>query len=121
LYSINPDDLKNIKKDDLWKISIAKFVNNFNQKIAFIPSTYMFTMWWQWTLLQNFQFLSNLVDYLGWDSRLINIRWKSINFETFVAEKSEKSFIRIFNIFVIPLILLIIWLVIAFIRNRKRT
>jgi len=121
LYKINPNDINNIKQSSLEKISLAKFVNNWDYKIAFIPNTYMFTMWWEQSLLSNLKFVSNLTDYLWWDSRLIWIRWKTLSYESFVAKKSDKSYIRWLNIFAIPIILLIIWLSIAFIRNRKRS
>jgi hypothetical protein len=121
LYKINPNELDDIKETDLKEISLAKFIDNWVSKIAFIPNTYMFTMWWQDALISNLKFVSNLTDYLGWDSRLIWIRWKTIEYETFISEKSDKSFIKWLNIFVLPILLLIIWLVIAFIRNRKRS
>ena len=120
LFQISPNDLKNISKSDLAKISLAKFIAKWNTKIAFIPSSYMFTMWSQMSLIQNLWFLSNITDYLWWNSSLINIRWKTINYETFVIEKDKKSFIRWLNIFFLPILLLIIWLSIAFVRNRKR-
>jgi len=121
LYKINPSNLDKVSESNLSKISLAKFIDNWNFKIAFIPDTYMFTMWWEKALMSNLKFVSNLVDYLWWDSRLIDIRWKSISYENFVAKKWDKFFIRWLNIFALPIILLIIWLSIAFIRNRKRT
>ena len=120
LYKVWPSELDTIKEWDLKKISLAKFVDNWTSKVAFIPNTYMFTMWGQQALLSNLQFVSNLTDYLGWDSRLIWIRWKTVNYETFVAKKEDKNFIRWLNIYFLPILLLIIWLIIAFVRNRRR-
>lgn len=121
LYNINPQDLKEIKKDELKKLSLAKLVIDWNSKIAFIPNTYMFTMWWQQSLIENLAFVSNLTDYLWWDSRLINIRSKTLEYQTFVAEKDLKNIIRWLNIFALPIILFLTGIIIAFIRNRKRS
>ena len=121
LSKMLPDDLNNITEKDLKEIILSKLVIKDNTKIAFIPNTYLFTLLWQQTLINNFKFVSNLADYLWWDSRLINIRWKSINYEKFIADNDKKDFIKWLNIFVLPLIILIIWIVVAIIRNRKRS
>jgi len=121
INNISPDNFKNIKKSDFKKLDLAKLIIDWNNKIAFIPSTYMFTLWWQQSLIQNLAFVSNLTDYIWGDSRLINIRSKTLNYDNFVAEKGDKNIIRWFNIFVLPIIIFLIWIIIAFIRNRKRS
>jgi len=119
--SILPDDLNKITKSDLQTISLAKIIKNWNSQIALIPDTYLLTMWWQKSLLDNLKFISNLVDYIWWDQRLISIRSKSLNYNSFVTEKKTKDFIRALNIFVLPFILLFLWIAIAFFRNKKRS
>ena len=120
IYNIDPQNLKDITIDQLEKLSLAKLVVDWNSKLAFIPNTYMFTVWWQQSLIENLSFVSNLTDYLWWDSRLINIRSKTLEYETFVAEKDSKNMIRWFNVFVLPIIIVLTGIIIAFIRNRKR-
>lgn len=120
IYNINPRDLKELKKDELKKLILAKLIIDWNSKIAFIPNTYMFSIWWQQSLIENLAFISNLTDYLWWDSRLISIRSKNLEYQTFAAEKDIKNIIRWLNIFALPIILFLIWIIIAFIRNKKR-
>lgn len=120
INNISPDSFKNITENDLEKLDIAKLIIDWNSKLAFIPSTYMFTLWGQQALIENLGFVSNLTDFIWWDSRLINIRSKTLEYETFVWEKDSKNMIRWFNVFALPIIIVLIWIIIAFIRNRKR-
>lgn len=120
INNISPDSFKNITENDLEKLDLAKLIIDWDTKLAFIPSTYMFTLWWQQSLINNLKFVSNLTDYIWGDSRLINIRSKTLDYNSFVAEKGDKNFIKWFNIFALPIIIFLTWIIIAFIRNRKR-
>jgi hypothetical protein len=64
INNIDPQNLKEINEDDLEKLSLAKLIIDWNSKIAFIPNVYLFTLWWQESLIQNLTFVSNLADYL---------------------------------------------------------
>ena len=120
ITAISPDSFKNISQSDLKKISLAKIITNSTSKTALIPNTYMWTLIGADMMTDNTKFLSNLVDFLGGDQRLIGIRSKTLTYQTFTTDTFKDNLIRGINIYTLPLLILLTGLGIAFFRNRKR-
>lgn len=120
LNALWPDDKSSIDTNNLHKEDIWATLSKDDFSFTIIPWANMidFIKWEQNN--SNLAFMSNIVDWLGWDKRLIKIRAKQIENTTFKAEESIKNIIKAINIWILPFILVITWIITSLVISSRR-
>jgi hypothetical protein len=80
----------------------------------------MFTLVSEQMLPSNIGFVADLIDHMSGDQRLLGIRGKTLQYQSFTQDTFKNSLIRGINVYTIPVLILITGIVIAGVRNRRR-
>ena len=120
INNLSPNKRLNISSWDIKEFVIWKTFIKWDFSFTAIPSIHLFDMV-QWNdMRNNILFTSNLIDWLWWDKRLIEIRSKNINFSIFDASNEQKKWIKAINIYVVPIFLVLLWIWISLFIWSKR-
>ena len=120
ISNLSPEKRLNINSSDLKEFSVWKTFIKDNFSLTAIPSIHLFDMVQGPELRDNILFTLNLIDWLWWDKRLIEIRSKNVNFAIFNASNEQKNWIKTLNIYVLPILLVVLWIWINLIASSRR-
>ena len=110
ISDLSPNKRLNINNWDLKEFTVWKTYIKWDFSFTAIPSIHLFDMVSWADLRNNVLFASNLIDWLWWDKRLIEIRSKNTNFSIFDANLDQKNIIKSINIYIIPILLVLFWI-----------
>ncbi len=110
INNLSPDKKLSTSRYDLKEFTVWKVFIKDDFSLVAIPSMHILDMV-QWSdLRNNIFFVSNLIDWLWWDKRLIEIRAKNLNYSIFNVDNSQKNWIKALNIYVVPIMFVLIWI-----------